>query len=161
MFKNLLILPIILAASLASAQKKKLDLFTVKTMTTTPEEVTTTETVFESNGQKYRKIEFQGEIFFVRLLEEDPLALQAVCDKKMKVQLDPPAKIYLSKKLTKRTSVFIQTLKTSCTTEKNAKQAQIVQDWNPEIGVGIDSKKRKHKVFVDPSKQGLGYKSDF
>lgn len=78
------------------------------------EKIYTKETIVETDGVKYRKVEFQGQTFYMKLLgasaDQD---MRVLCAKPGKKESEPL--ISVGARMTERTSFFVEGLKVACT----------------------------------------------
>lgn len=119
------------------------------------------ESIFSINGTRYRKVEYQGDIFYLKLLEVDASAteLQLKCGQDSG-DLGLQNQIHISTKITKRSSLFIDGLRQTCSDLKNGKKMVEVNS-NIRIGFTFDDKPgdllKNKKIFIMPITHSLGF----
>lgn len=114
------------------------------------ENVQTKEAVVDINGARYRQIEYKGERFYVRFLARDPNNDDPVfCMNTVDKSRAKPYQIKGEVQLTKRSTAFVEGLKTRC--QKIEDPADI------KIGIAIDNNRNKQtNVTVNPVNQNVG-----
>lgn len=121
-------------------------------------DVFTTESIISLGDLKYRKVEYKGETFFLRLLEAETTAqdLEILCQQKP-VQTENQAVIATA--VTKRSSLFIDGLRQTCR-DVSTGQKRINIDPNIQVGFLLDDTKKgwlkNKKVFWNPDKRLIG-----
>lgn len=117
------------------------------------------ESIVDIKGLRYRKVEYKGDIFFLRLLESEvnPADLDIIC--KMKGDVEMENQVYISTVMTKRTSLFIEGLKQTCR-DIGAGKKIIAVDPNIQIGFVFDESKKStlknKKLYLNPSSKQVG-----
>ena len=119
---------------------------------------TTKESIVDLGGRKYRRIEHKSDVYYLQLISEEMSAtnLTVVCGEKglQRFNSEAPKLIAGSIKLTRRTSLFIEGLRTICTGDPG--RERILLDPLLLVGFtlddGTDQKAllRNKRVFISP-----------
>ena len=124
------------------------------------------ESIFESNGSKFRRIVYQGQIFTLKLLTPEATSkdIYFSCNDPSKGNIDLPNQITLSVKMTKRSSFFMDGLRTTCKDVNGKRKIEI--DPNIRIGFGLDGIDSKHilqnkKLYWKPFQNQIGFGADW
>ncbi len=135
----------------------------------TESSVQTKETIVQYGDRQYRKVEYKGEIFYLQLMTEttSPTDLKLLCDRDAQAfNTSSKALVTVATRVTKRTHLFIEGLKSICRGAGN--QARV--DVAPSLAVGFmldddpnpKALLKNRKIFVDPfSLNGAGFNADF
>lgn len=129
--------------------------------------VFTKETIFESGGVQYRKVEFQNENFFLELNgpKSDGDSLRVYCQQPAGFQSKPLIRVGI--KTMERSSFFLEALRLSCVGENpTASQQQQMMNLAPYLAIGfaLDTKDdhrsifKKKKILFMP--WGIGFAAD-
>jgi len=114
----------------------------------------TKESIVESDGILYRKIEFKGDYYYLELRNpDDPNQPQKVLCSDNHLKNETLSRLYGEIKVMKRSSIFIDGLKEACQGKPNL---------NIKIGFTLPEKEKdvfkNKKVIIFP---GLGFSGDF
>lgn len=128
-------------------------------------DVNVKESIISYDGIKYRKVEYNGQYFFLKLLasETDVQSLTLLCSEK-DGSLKSENQVTLSTKVTKRSSLFIDGLKQTC---KQMESGKTKIEVSPSIRVGFilddstDAKFKNKTIFLNPADQSLNFKADW
>lgn len=132
----------------------------------TDTDIHTMESVVTIQGEKYRRIEYLSETFYVRLLGHGKSGqdLELLC--KDDVPLLSQDLVAAEKKITKRVSAFVEFLTVSCQEKTPGRQVfapdQLAKSMN--LGVSIGSKKpgsTQTRLWWSPMNNLIGATVDF
>ncbi len=128
-------------------------------------DVNVKESIVTLNGNRYRKVEYQGELFYLRLLESEKTAgeLELECNQGSG-QIQMENQVLVSTRIAKRSSLFIDGLRQMCT-QVRAGKSKVEMDPNVRIGFVLDDSKenwlKKRSVFITPATRGLGFSGEW
>lgn len=132
-------------------------------------QVSTSEKVVEMRGRKFRRVEFENEIFYLGLQADLSSAseLLILCGEKQAASFNSgsSAHVTLSAKVTKRTRLFIEGLKTVCLGEGNRSRLDVI----PDIAIGFqlddgsDPKAllKNKRIFFNPHSSLFGFSAEW
>lgn len=130
-------------------------------------DVHTMESVVTVNGQKYRRIEYLSDTYYVRLMArgKDGQDLELLCQEDVPMLMSQDL-VAAEKKITKRVSAFVEFLSVSCHEKAPGKQVfepdQLAKSMN--LGVAIAGKKSggpQTRLWWSPMNNMVGATVDF
>jgi len=125
----------------------------------------TQESIVEIGGQRFRKIEFKNETYYLKLLQSEGTQSELVvlCNESEAARAGrgSPALVTAAVRVTKRTRLFIEGLRTVC--DGGARRAKTVIAPDLQVGFMFDDSQdpktvfRDRRITIDPVKQQLGF----
>jgi hypothetical protein len=155
-FSALLVFALCLSSPFASAQGEGIPM---------AYDLNVRESIISVSGKRYRKVEYRGDTYYLRLLEseKDAGSLELECNKEPS-GLNMENQVLVSTSMTKRSSLFIDGLKQTCAEIRGGKK-KVVIDPNVRVGFTLDGTKddllQNKKIFVTPLKPGLGFSGEW
>jgi hypothetical protein len=131
---------------------------TFEKMLSRDQQLNTKESVVEMHGQKFRKIEYKDNVYYLQMLaaQNSTSDLVLLCSEESAAgfnQNSPPL-IQASARINKRTRVFIEGLKQSCTNSAQGSPT-ISPNAKPMIGLQLEDSDpnatlKNRRVFINP-----------
>ena len=132
-----------------------------------PQDVYVTESVIETGGQKYRRIEYKDHAYTLQLMAPEAIGDQMSlrCNDASREPLSSESLIVISRQVTKRSSVFIEGLRLACVGAGPGDQRKIALEPQLRIGFQLDTEAlpgiKNKKVFVAPLTRQLGLSGEW